>query len=238
MRILVVNEDNVLADLLEKSLARQRHVVDVADDGQTGWQYLQSNQYELILLSLLVPKIDGISFCIKMRSQGHTIPVLLITAEDSCQTGIKGLDAGADDYVSKPLNLNELNARIRALSRRKKVIPHTILNINELVLNPISCQVSYQGKPIDLTAKEYSILELFLRNPERVYSRSQILDLVWTFENPPSEESVKTHIQGLRKKLRKVGAVNWIKNVYGIGYILVPMVNEIQKCSVVNSINI
>ena len=168
MRILVINEDNALTNLLERSLAHQRHVVDLTYDGQIGWQYLESNQYELILLSLLVHKIDGISFCTKMRSQGHTIPILLITAEDACQAGIEGLDAGADDYVSRPLNLNELNARIRALSRRKQVMPHTTININELVLNPISCQVSYRGKPIKLTIKEYSILELFLRNPERV----------------------------------------------------------------------
>lgn len=236
MRILVVNEDNVVANLLERSLAHHRHVVDMANNGQIGWQYLESNQYELILLSLQLPKMNGISFCSKMRSQGHTIPILLITARDAWQSGIQGLDAGADDYITKPLDLKELNARIRALSRRKKVIPHTVLQVNELVLDPSSCQVNYKTKPIKLTAKEYNILELFLRNPKRVYSRAQILDLIWTFENSPSEESVKTHIQGLRKKLRQVGAKNWIKNVYGMGYILNPPLSSAPEYSVLSAV--
>lgn len=237
MRILIVNEDKNLVDLLARSLTRQRHVVDIAKDGQKGWQYLQSKKYELILLSLSLPKFNGIGFCAKMRSQKYTIPILLITSKDASKAGIQGLDAGADDYITKPLDLNELNARIRALSRREKVIPNTVLDVNGLILNPISCEVSYQKKPIKLTAKEYNLLELFLRNPTRVYSRSQILDLIWTFNYPPSEESVKTHIQGLRKKLNKVGAVNWIKNIYGIGYLLNPEVSQVQERSVAESIN-
>jgi DNA-binding response OmpR family regulator len=236
MRILVVNEDNLVTNLLKRSLTDHRHVVDMANNGQAGWEYLESNQYELILLSLHLPKMNGISFCSEMRSQGYTIPILLIIARDACQAGIQGLDAGADDYITKPLDLKELNARIRALSRRKKVIPHTVIQVNELVLDPTSCQVNYKTKPLKLTAKEYSILELFLRNPQRVYSRSQILDLIWTFENPPSEESVKTHIQGLRKKLRQVGAKNWIENIYGMGYILNPPVTSVREYSILNPV--
>ncbi|VEP12883.1 Protein RcaC (fragment) [Hyella patelloides LEGE 07179] len=232
MRILIVNDDEILVNLLDRSLTSQRHVVDVAKDGQMGWQYVQSGKYELILLSLFFPKFNGVSFCAKMRSQGFTLPILLITAKNASQVGIQGLDAGADDYITKPLDLDELNARIRALSRRKKVIPNTVLNVNGLILNPTSCEVSYQKKPIKLTAKEYKLLELFLRNPARVYSRSHILDLIWTFDNLPSEESVKTHIKGLRKKLNKAGAVNWIKNIYGVGYILNPKVSQGQECSV------
>lgn len=224
MRILIVSGDNMLAKVLEKALTRQRHVIDIADDVPKAWQYLESSEYELILLSLLLPEINGVGFCTKMRSQKYTIPILLVTGKDACQAGIQGLDAGADDYITKPLNIQELNARIRALSRRKRVVPNTVLQNNGLILDPTSCQVSYKTKPIRLTAKEYNILELFLRNPQRLYSRSHILDLIWTFENPPSEESVKTHIQGLRKKLQQAGAKNWIKNVYGIGYILNPSI--------------
>ena len=232
MRILVVSGDNMLAKMLEKNLTRQRHVIDIADDVLKAWQYLESSEYELILLSLLLPEINGIGFCEKMRSQGYTVPILLVTGKGTWEAGIKGLDAGADDYISKPINIPELHARIRALSRRKRVIPNTVLQNNGLILDPTSCQVSYRAKPIPLTAKEYSILELFLRNPKRLYSRSQILDLIWTFENPPSEESVKTHIQGLRKKLRQAGAKNWIKNIYGIGYILNPYVTHNSANSV------
>lgn len=232
MRILIISEDEFSINSLKKSLARQRHVVDWASDVQSGWRYLESNRYELIVLSLLISQTEGISFCTQMRSRGHAIPILLITGADACQAGIKGLDAGADDYISEPLNFSELNARIRALSRRKQAITQTVININGLSLNPIACQVSYRHQPIELTVKEYNILELFLRNPRRVYSRAQILDLVWTFENPPSEESVKTHIQGLRKKLKRAGIVDWIKNVYGIGYVLNPIAEEAEKYSV------
>jgi diguanylate cyclase (GGDEF)-like protein len=229
MRILVVDDDEVLVDVLNQSLTNQRHVVDIAEDGEMGWEYIESGEYDLILLDIDLPILDGVSLCEKMRSQHHTTPVLLMTAKDASQDRIRGLDAGADDYLTKPLDLGELNARIRALSRRGEVIPATVLNINGLILNPSSCEVSYQEQPIKLTAKEYSLLELFLRNPSRVFSRSQILDRIWTFDDPPLEESVKAHIKGLRKKLKKAGVVDWIENVYGIGYRLNPQENKTNE---------
>ncbi len=222
MRILVVDDDEVLVDVLKQSLTSQRHVVDVAEDGSIGWEYVQSGEYELILLDIDLPELDGVSLCEKIRSEHYATPILLMTAKGASQDRIRGLDAGADDYLTKPLDLGELNARIRALSRRGEVIPSTILDVNGLRLDPSSCQVSYQQQPIKLTAKEYSLLELFLRNPSRVFSRSQILDRIWTFDDPPLEESVKAHIKGLRKKLKKAGVINWIENVYGIGYRLNP----------------
>ena len=229
MRILVVDDDEILVEILKNSLSSQRHIVDVAEDGQIGWEYVQGGEYELVLLDVNLPELDGVSFCEKMRTQGYTTPILLMTAKNASQDRILGLDAGADDYLTKPLDLGELNARIRALSRRGEVIPTTILNVNELTLDPSSCEVNYQQQPIKLTAKEYSLLELFLRNPARVYSRSQILDKIWTYDDPPLEESVKAHIKGLRKKLKKAGVINWIENVYGIGYRLNPQVAESQS---------
>ena len=229
MRILVVDDDEILINVLKHSLTNQRHVVDVAEDGQIGWEYIESGEYELILLDVDLPELDGVSLCEKMRSQGYTTPILLMTAKDASQDRIRGLDAGADDYLTKPLDLGELNARIRALSRRGEVIPTAVLDVNGLRLNPSSCEVSYQQQLIKLTAKEYSLLELFLRNPTRVFSRSQILDRIWTFDDPPLEESVKAHIKGLRKKLKKVGLVDWIENVYGIGYRLNPQASSSQE---------
>ena len=228
MRILVVDDDEILVDVLKRSLTSQRHVVDVAEDGQMGWEYVQSGEYELVLLDINLPGLDGVSLCEKMRSKGYVTPILLMTAKNASQDRIKGLDAGADDYLIKPLDLGELNARVRALSRRGEVIPSTVLDVNGLTLDPTSCQVSFQQQPIKLTAKEYSLLELFLRNPARVFSRSQILDKIWTFDDPPLEESVKAHIKGLRKKLKKAGVVDWIENVYGIGYRLNPKGSESQ----------
>ena len=229
MRILVVDDDEILVEVLKRSLSEQRHIVDIAEDGLMGWEYVETGEYDLVLLDVNLPDIDGVSLCEKMRSQGYVTPILLMTAKNATQDRILGLDAGADDYLTKPLDLDELNARVRALSRRGEVLPTTVLNVNGLTLNPSSCQVSYQQKPIKLTAKEYSLLELFLRNPTRVYSRSQILDKIWTFDDPPLEESVKAHIKGLRKKLKKAGVVDWIENVYGIGYRLNPQVVESRE---------
>ncbi|WP_019507842.1 response regulator [Pleurocapsa sp. PCC 7319] len=226
MRILVVDDDEILVAVLKRSLSSQRHIVDIAEDGQLGWEYVQSGEYELILLDVNLPGLDGVSLCEKMRSEGCATPILLMTAQNATQDRILGLDAGADDYLTKPLDLDELNARVRALSRRGEVIPTAVLDVHGLTLDPSSCEVCYQQQPIKLTAKEYSLLELFLRNPARVFSRSQILDKIWTYDDPPLEESVKAHIKGLRKKLKKAGVVNWIENVYGIGYRLNPQVSE------------
>ena len=226
MRILVVDDDEILVDVLKRSLSSQRHVVDIAEDGQMGWEYVQTGEYELVLLDVNMPGLDGVSLCEKMRSEGYVTPILLMTAKNASQDRILGLDAGADDYLTKPLDLGELNARVRALSRRGEVATTTVLDVNGLILDPSSCEVTYQQQPIKLTAKEYSLLEIFLRNRGRVFSRAQILDKIWTFDDPPLEESVKAHIKGLRKKLKKAGVVNWIENVYGIGYRLNPQVAE------------
>ena len=222
MRILIVDDDEILVDVLKRSLLSQRHVVEVAEDGEMGWEYVQTGEYELIVLDVNLPGLDGISLCEKMRAEGYATPILLMTAKNATQDRILGLDAGADDYLTKPLDLGELNARIRALSRRGEVATTSVLEVNGLALDPSSCEVSYQQQPIKLTAKEYSLLEIFLRHPARVFSRSQILDKIWTFDDPPLEESVKAHIKGLRKKLKKAGVVDWIENVYGIGYRLNP----------------
>lgn len=234
MRILIVDDDEILVDVLKRSLLEQRYVVDTAVDGQLGWEYVQTGEYELVLLDVNLPGLDGVSFCEKMRAEGYATPILLMTAKNASQDRILGLDAGADDYLTKPLDLGELNARIRALSRRGEVATSAILDVNGLVLDPSSCEVSYQQQPIKLTAKEYNLLEIFLRNPTRVFSRGQILDKIWTFDDPPLEESVKAHIKGLRKKLKQAGIVNWIENVYGIGYRLNPQVTKAKTTKEIN----
>jgi diguanylate cyclase (GGDEF)-like protein len=226
MRILLIEDDEALGEILQRSLTQHHYAVDRVNDGQKGWNYAQSAEYDLILLDVGLPKLDGISLCERLRSQGCATPILLMTAKDATTERIKGLDAGADDYLIKPLDVGELQARVRALLRRKDSTPAPILEIAGLQLDPSRGQVSYREQVLKLTPKEYGLLELFLRNPTRLFSRGQIIEHLWTFEDIPSEESVKAHIKGLRQKLKQVGGVNWIENIYGMGYRLNPPIGK------------
>ena len=222
MRILLVEDDPVLTDILLASLQQQRYVVDTVDDGRFGLEYAESDTYDLLLVDVGLPRLDGISLTQQLRGNGCATPILLMTAKDAPDEKIRGLDAGADDYLTKPLNIAELHARLRALLRRGEVAPASALEVGRLRLDPVSCEVSYDGSLLKLTPKEYSLLELFLRNPTRVFSRGQIIEHLWTFDDPPLEDSVKAHVKGLRHRLKKAGASGWIENVYGLGYKLSP----------------
>ncbi|MDM9383726.1 response regulator [Chlorogloeopsis sp. ULAP01] len=218
MRILLIEDDEVLADILSRSLHKQNYVVDIVADGETGWEYVESTKYDLLLMDVGLPKLDGITLCQQLRSKGFLTPILLMTAKDASSDRIRGLDAGADDYLIKPFEVGELQARVRALLRRGDVPRTPVLQVGALRLDPSICEAKYEDKPLELTPKEYSLLELFLRNPARVYSRGDIIEHLWTFDDPPQEESVKSHIKGLRQKLKAAGASDWIENVYGVGY--------------------
>ncbi len=218
MRILLIEDDEVLASVLLQSLSQQHYAVELAQDGQIGWEYSQGTNYDLILTDVGLPKLDGITLCQRLRSSGCSTPILLITAKDETNDRIRGLDAGADDYLIKPLNLGELQARVRALLRRSDTPRSPVLEVGALRLDPSICEVTYDNQVLDLTPKEYSLLELLLRNPLRVFSRGDIIEHLWTFDDPPQEETVKSHIKWLRHKLKVVGAVDWIENVYGLGY--------------------
>lgn len=219
MRILVVDDDVQLTRSLVDFLIRQNFIVDVCVDGQTAQEFVQSYTYDLIVLDIMLPKLDGRDLCEKLRQEGVSTPILLLTACDSNRDKVAGLDSGADDYVVKPFDWEELLARIRALLRRASTVSPTIFTWKDLRLDPQSCEVSHSTEKISLRRQEYRLLELFLRHPTQVFSCNNILENLWAFDaNPPMEETVRAHIKSLRRKLKAGGAGEVIETVYGLGY--------------------
>ena len=218
MKILVLEDDEHLSAILTTALKERHHVVEAAADGVTGWNLLEACPYDLILLDVRLPNLDGVRFCQRLRDRHYRTPVLMLTSLDTSEDKVLGLDSGADDYVVKLFDLPELMARIRAMLRRGgSVAP--ILQWGSIQLDPSSTDVSYKGKPVKLTPKEFSLLELLLRNSRQVFSRSDILDRLWTFEDPPNEDAVKALVKRLRQKLVRAGArPDASETVYGLGY--------------------
>ncbi|MBW4621612.1 MAG: response regulator transcription factor [Cyanosarcina radialis HA8281-LM2] len=219
MRILLVEDDDRIAKPLAEDLRHQHHVVDMAFDGIQGQNYALSITYDLILLDLMLPKLDGINLCQQLRSLGYTGFVLMLTAKDTTTDKVIGLDAGADDYLVKPFELEELSARIRALSRRPPQLQPHIRRYGKLEINLASHTVTYGEAALNLTPKEYLILECFLYNPTQVFTRSMLLDRLWEVDKVAGENTIKTHITNLRHKLKSVGSQEIaIETVYGVGY--------------------
>lgn len=220
MKILLVEADKSIAVVLSEVFAAQYYTVDTATDGDIGLQLATSWDYDLVLLDLLIPKLDGISLCRQLRAQGFQKPILLLTAKDSSIDVVKGLDAGADDYVTKPYNLPELLARMRALLRRRETsLAPNLLVWEHLCVNPVSAEVTYRGCSVSVSPKDYGLLGLFLRNPQRIFSRSDLIDRLWSIDASPSEGAVTNLIKDLRQKLKAAGmTVDLFETVYGLGY--------------------
>lgn len=237
MRILLVEDDETLTQVLTKSLEDQHYVVDAVPDGETGWTYGSTFDYDLIVLDVMLPKLDGIRLCQRFRAEAYATPILLLTAQDTSAAKIKGLDAGADDYVVKPFDVAELVARIRALLRRGSASAAPVLAWEHLRLNPSTCEVTYREQPLTLTAKEYELLELFLRDSQHVFSIDEILDNLWSSEEFPAEATVRSHIRRLRHKLTLAGAPDLIATVHGRGYYLKPSVAGERISEEVSQVN-
>lgn len=219
MRLLLVDDDEILMETLAERLIKQRYAVDIASNGEMAQEFLDLFTYDLIVLDMLLPDIDGITLCKICRKQHVSCPVLMLTAKDESKDKVKALDAGADDYVVKPFDFEELCARIRALLRRDGHDATPILKWGELSITPETFEVFYGDHQLHVTPKEYALLELFVRHPNRVFSLDAIIDNLWAFEDPPSGDAVRTHIKGVRQKLKAGGAPkNFIETVYGLGY--------------------
>lgn len=223
MKILLVEDDEVLASAISDVLTKQQYVVNIATDGEIGWLNAVHESYDLILLDVVLPKLDGVTLCQQLRQAGHQMPILLLTAKDSTTDKVVGLDAGADDYLIKPFDFLELTARIRALLRRGSSSASPILEWGKLRLDPSLCTVVYCDRPVNLTSTEYRLLELFLRYSHRTFNRGAIVDHLWSLNDPPQEATVKSYVKTLRQKLHRAGApIDLIETVYGLGYRLNP----------------
>lgn len=224
MRILLVEDDESIVDVLTTVLVDQNYVVDVAVDGEAGWELVEAFPYNLVLLDVMLPKLDGLSFCRRLRERNNSVLVMMLTVRDNTTDKLLGLNSGADDYVVKPFDIQELVARIRALLRRGSTTTSSALVCGDLRLDPDVRTVTYAGHPLQFSRKEYLLLELFLRNPHRVFSRSAIVEHLWSFdEEAPIEDTIKSHIKNIRQELRTVNADDLIETLYGQGYRINPI---------------
>ncbi len=223
MKILLVEDDQILIELLTKTLSQQSYAIDVATDGEQGWIYGSTYTYDLMILDWYLPKLDGLELCQRFRAHDYDTPIILLTSRGGSQNKIKGLDAGADDYICKPFDVEELAARIRALLRRLNCDFLPMLSWGDLQLNPCSTEIIYQGQSLFLTAKEYRLLELFLRHSQEILGVEDIIDHLWSSTEYPAIATVRSHLRRLRHKLKQAGFPDdLITTVRGRGYCLKP----------------
>lgn len=218
MRVLVIEDDRELAAILERGFGEQLWQVQVAHDGETGRYLAMSEDFDLIVLDLMLPALDGIAICSQLRSRRQRTPVIMLTARDSVDDRILGLDAGADDYLVKPFALSELFARIRALMRRVANRTSSTLSVGELTLDPSTDYVVLRDRRITLTAREFALLEFFMQNPDRVLSRTLILEKVWDANYEGLSNVVDVYVKTLRQKLGADASDRLIETIRGRGY--------------------
>jgi len=220
MKILLVEDDQQTSDLISATLLHQRYAVDAIADGAMGLEMAIQWEYDLILLDLLLPNLNGFEVCRQLRAQDCQTPILMLTAKDTTEDIVAGLDAGADDYLVKSCDSAQLLARVRALLRRSGSISASpVLRWGLLSLDPASARVTYNQAAIALRPKEYALLELFLRYPQRIFSRSAIIDHLWASEDTPVEGVITNLIKDLRQRLKLAGMqTDLIETVYGLGY--------------------
>jgi two-component system response regulator MprA len=218
-RILIVEDDEAILKVLKRVLAYEGYQVDSAPDGQAGLTMANNEHPDLIILDWMLPDMDGLDVCRRLRLVG-SIPILMLTAKDTIQDRVQGLDAGADDYVVKPFELDELLARIRALLRRTQPDRAQVLSFADLTLDTSTRQANRKGRTISLTAKEYELLELFLRHPRQVLTREMIFDRVWGYDFGGESNVLDVYIRYLRQKLEEAGEIRLLHTARGVGYVL------------------
>ncbi len=218
-RILIIEDDEAIVRVLRRSLAYEGYTVDAAFDGETGLALARDAHPDLVILDWMLPGMDGLEVCQRLRGGGN-VPILMLTAKDTVNDRVQGLDAGADDYMVKPFQLEELLARVRALLRRTQPERIPVLNFADLVLDTSTRQAMRKGRAISLTAKEYDLLELFLRHPRQVLTREMIFDRVWGYDFGGESNVLDVYIRYLRQKLEAEGEARLLHTVRGVGYVM------------------
>ncbi|MDD2483038.1 MAG: response regulator transcription factor [Candidatus Shapirobacteria bacterium] len=218
MKILVVEDEHLIANALKKGLEQEHYTVDLAFDGLEGFDLAASGDYDIVLLDLMLPKMDGLEICRQLRSQQNHVPILMLTAKSQVEDKIKGLNCGADDYLTKPFAFEELLARIRALARRPQKAASEVLTIGDLSLNLSTYEVTRQGKNISLSSKEYSLLECLLRHANKILTKDQLIQHVWSYESDILPNTIEVYIRNLRLKIDKNYKIKLIKTIRGFGY--------------------
>lgn len=219
MRILLVEDEKKMSSFIERGLREEGFVVDTAFDGETGWDYANTNDYALVILDLMLPKMNGIAVCGKIREKGLRVPVLMLTARDAVEDKVKGLDAGADDYLTKPFAFDELLARIRALMRRPQTLEQEIvLEVGGVKLDLLARRVWVADREVSLSQKEFALLEFLIRKKGEVVSRAQIAEHVWDLHFDPMSNTIDVFINFLRKKIDTGRDKSLIETVRGSGY--------------------
>lgn len=218
MKILVIEDEHLIANALKKGLEQEHYTVDLAFDGEQGFDLASTDEYDLILLDLMLPKMDGFEVCRQIRNLEIHVPILMLTAKSQIEDKIKGLNCGADDYLTKPFAFEELLARIRALSRRPKNTANEIIKIADLSINLSTYEVIRADKNISLSSKEYSLLECLMRHVNKILTKDQLIQHVWSYESDILPNTVEVYIRNLRQKIDKPFKTKLIKTIRGFGY--------------------
>lgn len=219
MRVLIVEDEKRMASFIQRGLKEEGYAVDIAEDGEKGWEYASVNEYDVIILDWMLPKMDGLALCAKIRESGSRVPILMLTVRDTVEDKIKGLDQGADDYLTKPFAFDELLARLRALSRRPRELQtETVLKEGNMTLDLVSHRVSIGQEQVLLSQKEYALLEFLMRRKGQVVTRSQIAEHVWDLHFDPMSNTIDVYINFLRKKIDGSRKKSRIETLRGAGY--------------------
>jgi DNA-binding response OmpR family regulator len=220
VKLLVVEDEPRMLDLLRRGLTEDGHNVTCASDGSEGWELAQAYEFDAVVLDVMLPKMNGIELAKRLRKERIATPVLMLTAKDSVPDIVRGLDAGADDYLTKPFSFKELMARLRAIQRRATSRPENRLQVDDLILDPESRQVSRAGIPISLTRTEYSLLERLIYRAGKVVPRHTLIESVWGFDREIEDNTLDAFVRLLRQKVDREGLPKLILTVRGIGYMI------------------